>query len=286
MSMAANFHLQLKPSPLKLAPRARPRVFYSAAVTKNDDIAINGTSRPAQLQRDIMPRHVAVIMDGNRRWSRMKGLPVGSGYEAGARAFRRVVELCGEWGIKVLTVFAFSPDNWLRPKVETDFLMALFERGLRDELERFVRENIRVSLIGDSTKLPKRLQLLLADAVETTQNNSGLHLIIAANFSGKNDLVQACQRIALKVKDGQIEPEDINELSIERELETNCTDFPNPDLLIRTSGELRLSNFLLWQLAYTELYFSESLWPDFGEEEFLEALYSFQQRQRRYGRNT
>nr|QIQ56026.1 cis-prenyl transferase 3 [Eremophila lucida] len=286
MSMAANLYLQLKPSPLKLAPRARPRVFYSAAVTSNDDVAINGTSRPAQLQRDLMPRHVAVIMDGNRRWSRMKGLPVGSGYEAGARAFRRVVELCGEWGIKVLTVFAFSSDNWLRPKVETDFLMALFERGLRDELKRFVRENIRVSLIGDSTKLPNRLQLLLADAVETTQSNSGLHLIIAANYSGKNDLVQACQRIALKVKDDQIEPEDINELSIERELETNCTDFPNPDLLIRTSGELRLSNFLLWQLAYTELYFAESLWPDFGEEEFLEALCSFQQRQRRYGRNT
>nr|QIQ56014.1 cis-prenyl transferase 5 [Eremophila denticulata subsp. trisulcata] len=286
MSMAINLYLQLKPSPLKLAPRARPRVFYSAAVTKNDDVAINGTSRPAQLQRDLMPRHVAVIMDGNRRWSRMKGLPVGSGYEAGARAFRRVVELCGEWGIKVLTVFAFSSDNWLRPKVETDFLMALFERGLRDELKRFVRENIRVSLIGDSTKLPKQLQLLLADAVETTQNNSGLHLIIAANYSGKNDLVQACQRIALEVKDGHIEPEDVNELSIERELETNCTDYPNPDLLIRTSGELRLSNFLLWQLAYTELYFSESLWPDFGEEEFLEALCSFQQRQRRYGRNT
>ncbi|XP_020553501.1 dehydrodolichyl diphosphate synthase 2 isoform X2 [Sesamum indicum] len=230
-----------------------------------------------------MPSHVAVIMDGNRRWARMRGLPVGSGYEAGARAFRSIVELCCNWGIRVLTVFAFSSDNWFRPKVETDFLMGLFERGLRDELQHLTSAGVRISIIGDVSRLLKPLQVLLADAMETTINNSRLHLIIAVNYSGQNDIVQACQKLAIKVKDGLIEPEEINEFLVERELETNCTDFPHPDLLIRTSGEIRISNFLLWQLAYTELYFAHSLWPDFGEDEFREAVYSFQRRQRRYG---
>lgn len=145
------------------------------------------------------------------------------------------------------------------------------------------REKVRISLIGDCTKLSKPLQVLLSEAAETTKNNSQLHLILAVNYSGQNDLVQACQNIAQKVKDGLIEPEEINKFLLESELETNCTEFSNPDLLIRTSGELRISNFFLWQLAYTELYFANSLWPDFGEDEFVKALRSFQQRQRRYG---
>ncbi|KAK6120270.1 hypothetical protein DH2020_045961 [Rehmannia glutinosa] len=259
------------------------------------DVLLNGTppannfaeadsvALPAGLRRELMPRHVAVIMDGNRRWARMKGLPVGLGYEAGVRSLRRIVELCGKWGISVLTVFAFSSDNWFRPKVETDLLMGLFESGLRNELQHLNSAYVRISIIGDSSKLLKPLRVLLADAMETTKNNSRLHLIIAVNYSGQSDVVQACQNLALKVKDGLIEPEDINEFLVERELETNCTDFPYPDLLIRTSGELRISNFLLWQLAYTELHFTNSLWPDFGEDEFLEALCSFQKRQRRYG---
>ncbi|KAK4396126.1 protein root UVB sensitive 5 [Sesamum angolense] len=203
-------------------------------------------------------------------------------------------------------------------KVERDFLMGLFERGLRDELQhlmslgafemmpvvyesaviqslcRFMDQvsysfiglnsaGVRISIIGDVSKLLKPLQVLLADAMETTINNSRLHLIIAVNYSGQNDIVQACQKLAVRVKDGLIEPEEINEFLVERELETNCTDFPYPDLLIRTSGEIRISNFLLWQLAYTELYFAHSLWPDFGEDEFREAVCSFQMRQRRYG---
>ncbi|KAL0347428.1 UNVERIFIED_CONTAM: putative envelope ADP,ATP carrier protein, chloroplastic [Sesamum calycinum] len=167
--------------------------------------------------------------------------------------------------------------------VETDFLMGLFERGLRDELQHLMSAGVRISIIGDVSKLLKPLQVLLADAMETTINNSKLHLIIAVNYSGQNDIVQACQKLAVKVKDGLIEPEEINEFLVERELETNCTDFPYPDLLIRTSGEIRISNFLLWQLAYTELYFAHSLWPDFGEDEFREAVCSFQIRQRRYG---
>uniref|UniRef100_A0A5B6YRZ2 Alkyl transferase n=1 Tax=Davidia involucrata TaxID=16924 RepID=A0A5B6YRZ2_DAVIN len=147
----------------------------------------------------------------------------------------------------------------------------------------FNREDIQISIIGDSSKLPESLQELITNAEEATKHNSRLQLIVAVSYSGHYDILQACQSIALKVKDGLIEPEEINELLIEQELETNCTEIPYPDLLIRTSGELRVSNFLLWQLAYTELFFAQSHWPDFGEAEFLEALRSFQQRQRRYG---
>ncbi|KAJ8570735.1 hypothetical protein K7X08_037707 [Anisodus acutangulus] len=168
-------------------------------------------------------------------------------------------------------------------KTEVDLLMGLFERGLKNELEDFARAGIRMSIIGDSSKLPKSLQDLIDKAVKTTEGNSRLHLVVAVNYSGQYDVVQACQTIGQKVKDGIIEPKDINSLLVEQELQTNCIDFPCPDLLIRTSGELRLSNFLLWQLAYTELFFSHSQWPEFGEAEFLEALCSFQQRQRRYG---
>ncbi|KAL9150535.1 hypothetical protein ABFS82_12G174100 [Erythranthe guttata] len=287
---------------LKLAPHARPPVLScgsnAAAVTgpTGNEVVVNGippdyyadggsVQLPPSLQRELMPNHVAVIMDGNRRWAGSRNFPIVFGYEAGFRAFKRLIELACNWGIGTLTVFAFSSENWCRPKAETDLLMGLFERILRFELEHFMRENIRISLIGDATKLPKQLQSLLVDAVEATQNNSRLHLIVAANYSGRSDVVQACRKIAFKVKDGHIDPNDINEYLVERELETSCTDFPHPDLLIRTSGELRMSNFLLWQLAYTELYFTNALWPDFGESEFLEALCSFQQRQRRYGGN-
>ncbi|KAL2484823.1 Dehydrodolichyl diphosphate synthase 2 [Abeliophyllum distichum] len=267
-----------------------PRNAISISQSQQTGVVQNGAleeeysvSLPEGLLRELMPTHVAVIMDGNRRWARMRGLPIWSGYEAGVRALRRLVELCCKWEIRVLTVFAFLSNNWFRPKVETDFLMGLFERGLRDELENFTKAGIRISVIGDSAKLPKPLQVLITDALEVTKNNSRLHLIVAVNYSGQKDIVQACQSISLKVKDGVVKPEDINEFLIEDELETNCTDFPCPDLLIRTSGELRISNFLLWQLAYTELYFAHTHWPDFGEDEFLEALSSFQQRQRRYG---
>lgn len=238
---------------------------------------------PENLRPELMPRHVAVIMDGNVRWARQRGLPAAAGHEAGVRSLRELVELCCKWGIRVLSVFAFSSDNWIRPKVEVDFLMSLCERGIKSELDNFVREGIRISLIGDSSKLPNSLQKAFTDAAETTKYNSGLHLILAVSYSGQYDIVQACRSIADKVKDGVIQLEDINECLIEDELQTNCTEYPYPDLLIRTSGEVRISNFLLWQLAYTELFFVRALWPDFGEAEFIEALCSFQKRQRRYG---
>lgn len=162
--------------------------------------------------------------------------------------------------------------------------MGLFERGLQNELEAFMRQDIRISVIGDTSKLPRNLRELINKAEVATTNNSRLHLVVAVNYSGQYDVVQACRKISQKVKEGLIEADDIDEFLMEQELETKCTDFPCPDLLIRTSGELRISNFLLWQLAYTELFFVESFWPDFGETEFIEALCSFQKRRRRYGR--
>ncbi|GFP94369.1 dehydrodolichyl diphosphate synthase 2 [Phtheirospermum japonicum] len=246
-----NLHLSHSPLISRHVPRPsrelKPPAFFSAkkAATapgpSGKDVLLQGPAEadsagpPPGLRRELMPRHVAVIMDGNRRWARMKGLSVGLGYEAGVRALRRIVDLCCDWGIRVLTVFAFSSDNWFRPKVETDFLMGLFDRGLRDELQRLVSADVQISFIGDSSKLLKPIGLLFANAMKTTENNSRLHLIIAVNYSGQSDIVLACRKLALKVKDGLIEPEDINNSLIERELDTNCSDFPYPDLLIRTS---------------------------------------------------
>nr|XP_023894206.1 dehydrodolichyl diphosphate synthase 2-like [Quercus suber] len=238
---------------------------------------------PSELREELMPNHVAVIMDGNGRWAKQRGLPTSAGHQAGARSLRELVEICCKWGIRVLTVFAFSYDNWIRPKVEVDFLMSLFEREIKSQMQKFVSEGIRISVIGDSSKLPQSLQKLISEAEEATKDNSRCQLIVAASYSGKYDIVQACRSLACKVKDGVIQLEDISESLVEKELETNCTEYPYPDLLIRTSGELRVSNFLLWQLAYTEFFFVKELWPDFGKAEFVEALISFQQRHRRYG---
>uniref|UniRef100_A0A1D1XW26 Alkyl transferase n=1 Tax=Anthurium amnicola TaxID=1678845 RepID=A0A1D1XW26_9ARAE len=239
---------------------------------------------PSGLNPNLMPRHVAVIMDGNSRWARERGLPTSAGHEAGYRALREIVRLSGSWGVKVLTVFAFSSENWLRPKTEVDFLMRLFEGVIRENLEDFKRQGIRLCIIGDSTKLPRSLQDLAKEAAEVTKHNAVIELLVAVSYSGRGDIVQACQKIAQRVRDRLLEPADITESVIEEELETNCTiNSPYPDLLIRTSGELRLSNFLLWQSAYTELCFARSLWPDFGETEYIEALSSFQERKRRFG---
>ncbi|KAI9109218.1 hypothetical protein K1719_019841 [Acacia pycnantha] len=238
---------------------------------------------PPELRPDLIPKHVAVIMDGNGRWAKMRQLPPSAGHEAGVQSLRRIIELCCSWGIKVLTVFAFSYDNWVRPKVEVEFLMNLFERTISKEIDAFKSEGIRISVIGDTTKLPDSLQQMITEAEESTKENSLFQLIVAVSYSGKYDVVQACKAIAEKVKDGVVQLEEISESLIEQELETNCTEFPNPDLMIRTSGELRVSNFLLWQMAYTELFFDPALWPDFGKDHFVDALASFQRRQRRFG---
>ncbi|XP_023743590.1 dehydrodolichyl diphosphate synthase 2 [Lactuca sativa] len=238
---------------------------------------------PEGLRRELMPKHVAVIMDGNRRWARSQRLTPQAGYLAGAAALKLVMDLCRKWGIQVLTVFAFSTDNLLRPKIEVDPLLGIFGSKIKDEIAYMERENIRLSIMGDVSKLPQSLREVITHAENTTKNNSRLNLVIAINYSGRYDIVQACQSICQKVKDGEVESEEINEFMIDNELCMKLMGLPDPDLLIRTSGEVRVSNFFLWQLAYTELYFTETLWPDFGEDELLRALHVFQQRPRRYG---
>ncbi|CAN6841240.1 unnamed protein product, partial [Brassica oleracea] len=235
---------------------------------------------PEGLQPELMPKHVAVIMDGNGRWAKNKGLQPWDGHRAGVEALREIVELCGKWGIQVLTVFAFSTDNWIRPKIEIDFLLNLFERTLKSELETLA--NVGTMFFFFFFKKKSKTLVFFKFPCLILKRHV-LQLIVAVGYSGKYDVLQACRGIAQRVKDGEIEVEEIDERLIEQELETNCTEFPYPDLLIRTSGELRVSNFLLWQLAYTELFFAQELWPDFGRSGFIEALMSFQQRQRRFG---
>ncbi|KAJ6298958.1 hypothetical protein OIU76_020012 [Salix suchowensis] len=238
---------------------------------------------PEGLRRESMPRHVAVIMDGNSRWARQRGLLTPSGHEAGLRSMKEFIKLCLQWGIKVVTVFAFSIDNWTRPKEEVDIVMTLIENLLKSGMDDFIREGTRVSIIGDSSRVPESLQRTICEIQEMTRENSKFHFIMAISYSGTYDLVEACKSVAQKVRDGVIQVEEINESVVQHELETKCSEFPCPDLLIRTSGELRTSNFLLWQSAYSELFFAKALWPDFGKNDFVEALASYQQRQRRYG---
>ncbi|XP_047054080.1 isoprenyl transferase-like [Lolium rigidum] len=243
---------------------------------------------PPGLRAESLPRHVAVVMDGNVRWARARGMPSAFGHEAGRRALEDTVRLSRAWGIRALTAFAFSHENWSRPKLEVDFLMGLFERVINDSVAEFLRDGIRLRVIGDCSRLPASLQRAAREAEEATRNNSQLDLTLAISYSGRRDVVQACRSLAEKVRAGLLRPEDIDESLFAGELETSRGSdellIPCPDLLIRTSGELRLSNFLLWQSAYSELFFTDTLWPDFGEADYLEALCSFQSRDRRFGR--
>ncbi|RWW85490.1 hypothetical protein BHE74_00005822 [Ensete ventricosum] len=271
-----------------LVPAAHPARRYpslsaSLAPAREEEERKEGALLPPPLRPETLPRHVAVIMDGNSRWAKARGLPSSAGHEAGYRTLKKMVELSCQWGIRALTVFAFSSENWTRPKVGSGFARPYLEVAANVCLVLY-REGIRVCIIGDSSELSQSLQKLAKEVVDKTKNNTQIDLIVAISYSGRKEITQACQNIARKVKDGLLEPEDITESHIEEELETNCIpEFPNPDLLIRTSGELRLSNFLLWQSAYTELFFTNTYWPDFGEAEYVEALTSFQNRQRRFG---
>ncbi|KAI3463120.1 hypothetical protein Pfo_019783 [Paulownia fortunei] len=238
---------------------------------------------PGGLEPELMPKHVAVIMDGNRRWAKDRRLPVQLGHRAGGRAMKQLAKTCWKFGVQVLTVFAFSTENWIRPKEEVEFLMNLFKETIQSDIEELMRNDIRVSVLGNRCRLPQSLQNLISSSEERSKANKGLHLVIAMNYSGRYDITEASKKIASKVKDGVLQVEDINDTLFEQHLETNGIAFSNPDLLIRTSGELRLSNFMLWQLAYTELLFVDKLFPDFDEADFVQALTAFQRRQRRYG---
>lgn len=235
-----------------------------------------------ELQRcgDI-PVHIAIIMDGNGRWAKKRGLPRVAGHKEGVESVRDTVEACGQVGVKYLTLYAFSTENWKRPKNEVSMLMRLLMCALRDETDKLYQNNVRVHAIGEISSLPQEVQDELFEAIEKTKHNTGLNLLLALSYSGRWDLTQAVKQIAYEVKNGTLHPNQISDQLIANNLSTK--GIPEPDLLIRTSGEFRISNFLLWQLAYTEIYISDCLWPDFRRRELYKAIRDYQRRERRFG---
>ena len=235
---------------------------------------------PTDLNPQYLPKHVAVIMDGNGRWANQRGLPRVVGHRQGAKTLKDLLRCCKDWGISALTAYAFSTENWRRPTSEVDFLMVLFEKMLRKELKEMHREGVRIRFIGDLSELSPSLQKEIARAMKETVNNTAIDFNVAVNYGSRSEIVRACQAIAQKVDRKELAAENIGEETISQHLYTAGSD---PDLLIRTSGEQRLSNFLLWQLAYTEMYFTQAFWPDFDRGEFHRALQAYQARDRRFG---
>jgi undecaprenyl diphosphate synthase len=228
-----------------------------------------------------LPRHIAVIMDGNGRWAEERGLPRAAGHQAGIASLRDVTRSSRELGIGFLTVYAFSTENWKRPKREVSMLFRLLVKMLHDEMAEMLENGVRLKTIGQINLLPKNVQQELHDAIERTSKNKGLTLTLALSYSGRWDLIHAMQAIALEVRSGKISPEDISEDTIRASLTTS--EIPDPDLLVRTSGEMRLSNFLLWELAYSEIHVTKTLWPDFRREHLYEAIRDYHTRERRFG---
>lgn len=228
-----------------------------------------------------LPRHIAIIMDGNGRWAKERGLPRIAGHEQGANSVRAVTEACVELGIEFLTVYAFSTENWKRPEAEVNALWALLEHFIEQETPTMMKNNVRMKAIGRLHELPESCQRALREAIELTSRNTATTVVLAVNYSGRIELVDAAREICAKVASAQLQPSDVTVETISRHLYTK--DIPDPDLLIRTSGELRLSNFLLWQLSYTEIYVTETLWPDFGKADLHAAVGEFRKRQRRFG---
>ena len=234
-----------------------------------------------ELDADRLPQHVAVIMDGNGRWAQRRHLPRISGHSAGVQSARTVIETCARLGIQALTLYAFSLENWRRPKAEIDFLMRLLREYLRKELPTIHQNNIRLLVIGRPDQLPEEVRADTERAMEQTANNTGMSLAVALNYGGRAELVDAFNRILDRVRHNGLANARVDEEMISQHLYT--AGLPDPDLLIRTSGEMRVSNFLLWQIAYAEIYVTETLWPDFTRAQLYEALLDFQKRERRYG---
>ncbi len=234
------------------------------------------------LNPDKLPGHVAMIMDGNGRWAKKKLMNRVKGHEQGSNTVREVVTACREIGIKVLTLYAFSTENWARPKVEVTALMELLKRFLVSELDTLQENGICLHIIGQMEKLPKDVQTVAMNAISQTQNNSSMTLNLAISYGSRQEMLDAVKTLAAKARTGEIDPEKITEDIFSQHLYTCYC--PDPDLIIRTSGEYRLSNFLLWQAAYSELYITPTLWPDFGREELMEILYNYQERDRRFGK--
>ncbi|MEH2191292.1 MAG: isoprenyl transferase [Nostoc sp.] len=237
---------------------------------------------PTDLKRELLPQHVAVIMDGNGRWAKRQGLPRIMGHKRGVDALKDLLRCCQDWGIQALTAYAFSTENWKRPQEEVDFLMTLFQRVLRQELREMVEKNVQIKFVGNLQDLPQSLQQEISRSMEETKDNRGIRFSVATNYGGRQEILQACQAIAKQVQQGLLQPDEINEQVFESHLYT--AGIIDPDLLIRTSGEMRLSNFLLWQMAYGEIYITDALWPDFDRAEFHRALCAYQQRERRFGK--
>ncbi len=237
---------------------------------------------PSDLLLERLPQHIAVIMDGNGRWAKQRGLPRIMGHRRGVETLKDLLRCCRDWGVPALTAYAFSTENWGRPLEEVEFLMTLFEGVLRQELRELIAEKVRIKFVGNLHVLPKTLQLEIERAMLATRDNTGILFTVATNYGGRQEIVQACKAIATQVQQGHINPDDIDEAIFERYLYTSGAC--DPDLLIRTSGEMRISNFLLWQMAYAEIYITDTLWPDFDRGEFYKALLDYQQRHRRFGK--
>ena len=236
---------------------------------------------PADLDASRLPAHIAVIMDGNGRWAKARGLPRVMGHRAGVEALKTTLRLCSDWGVSALTAYAFSTENWSRPGDEVNFLMTLFERVLQRELEALEAEQVRIRFLGDLQALPSRLQDLIAEATARTAANAGIHFNVCTNYGGRRELVRAARHLAEQVANGELDPAQIDENRLAAELFTAGEQ--DPDLLIRTSGERRISNFLLWQLAYAEIHVTDVFWPDFDHAALLTALRDYQSRSRRFG---
>ncbi len=230
---------------------------------------------------DKLPRHVAIIMDGNGRWARRRGLPRMKGHEAGFQSARSIAECCVDWEIPALTFYAFSTENWKRPRREVNFLMSRLEKFCTDRRDEFADKGVALRIIGRRDELPESLQRELEETIECTRRGEKLTLVLALNYGSRQEIVRAVRTLARKAREGKLQPEDIDEELLGRHLDT--AGLPEPDLLIRTGGEQRLSNFLLWQLWYAEIYWTETFWPDFGREEFLAALREYARRERRFG---
>ena len=228
-----------------------------------------------------IPQHVAIILDGNGRWAKSKGMPRNYGHAQGSKNVEKICEEAWRMGIKYLTVYAFSTENWNRPKEEVNALMKLLRNYMKTCLKTAAKNDMKVRVIGDITKLDEDIQKRILELEEATKNNGGLNFQIAINYGSRDEITRAVRTLAEDVKEGKLMPEEVNEACIERYLDTH--DIPDPDLLIRTSGEQRLSNYLLWQLAYTEFYFTDVPWPDFSKQELEKAIEQYNRRDRRYG---
>ena len=237
-----------------------------------------------QLNLTNLPDHIAIIMDGNGRWAKKKGFLRNIGHQNGAKTVREIVEVCAEINVKFLTLYAFSTENWNRPKFEVDLLMKLLISSLKKELKTLQKNNIKLATIGNLDSLPDKVSKELNDVVEKTKDNTRLTLTLALSYGSREELIKTIKEISLKVKNNLISPENIDKSVINNHLYTR--NLPDVDLLIRTSGEQRISNFLLWQIAYAELYFTDTLWPDFNKENLFEAILNYQNRERRFGKTS